>query len=316
MVEMTEVIKRTGPPAAIAGASLLVCLLLFGPGRATVSGAAISAATNEPNFSALPLGDNRRSTTAAAQGVLFQCRPNMGGGQGPGAGTPGPWINSPAGTYSLAAKPTVDGSNQWPNATFKAKVKKAILKLVGNGLPTNHGTGNFPIRPTDDAYQFDRNPSSVRAQSIFYKLTAKPKRLATPQCVGGTVGLARNGVPIFNAVDADNRDAVAYEVQDVCSGHPQQQGQYHYHGLPACVPHGSESKHSTLIGWAFDGFPIYGPIGNKGVYMRLSNLDECHGHTHKIKYQGLKQKLFHYHATHEFPYTVGCYRGQPIDVGP
>jgi hypothetical protein len=310
---MTETAKKLVILAAVAGSSLVVCLLLFGAGRATVSGAATAAATNEPNFASLPLGDSKVSTTGSGQGIIYLCRRQGGGAMAP---TAGPWINTAAGTYSLTAKPTVDGSNQWPNASFKAKVKKAVLKLIGNGLPTDHGTGNFPIRPTDDAYQYDRNPGTVSAHSLFYKLTAKPKRLAAPQCIGGMVGVARNGVPIFNALDATNHDAVAYEIQDACSGHPQQQGHYHYHGLPACISHGIESRHSTLIGWAFDGFPIYGPIGNKGRYMRLSDLDECHGHTHRIKYQGEAQKLFHYHATHEFPYTVGCYRGTPAAVGP
>jgi hypothetical protein len=311
MIAMTQTAKKLGVPVAVAGSSLVACLLLFGAGRATVSGAPTAAATNEPNFSALPLGNGKTTTTSPQQGYLYQCR-RMMGGQAPGGG---PWINTAAGTYSLSAKPVVDGSNPWPNASFKAKVKKAVVKLVGNGLPADHGTGNFPIRQTDDAFQYDRNPNTVTAQTIFHRLAAKPKRLASPQCIGGMVGIARNGVPIFNALDAANQDAVATEVQDVCSGHPQQAGQYHYHGLPACISSGSESRHSTLIGWAFDGFPIYGPIGNKGSYMRLSDLDECHGHTHKIKYQGETQKLFHYHATHEFPYTVGCYRGQPIAAG-
>jgi hypothetical protein len=313
MREMTARVQKACQLAALAGASLLVCLLLFGPGRATVSGAATTSASNEPNFAALPLGDSKVTTAGPQQGYLFQCRPMMGGG---GAGVTGPWINTAAGTYNLNAKAVVDGSVAWPNAHFKAKLKKAVLKLSGNGLPTNHNTGTFPIRPSDDAYSVDRNPNTISAQTILYKLAAKPKRLSTPQCIGGQIGIARNGVPIFNALDATNKDAVAREVQDSCSGHPQQQGQYHYHGLPACISYGSESKHSKLIGWAFDGFPIYGPIGNKGRYMRLSDLDECHGHTHKIKYQGEVQKLFHYHATAEFPYTVGCYRGQPIDVGP
>ncbi len=104
-------------------------------------------------------------------------------------------------------------------------------------------------------------------------------------------------------------------MQDACAGHPQQAGQYHYHGLPSCLSYGSEKKHSKVIGWAFDGFPITGPVGNKGRYMRLSDLDVCHGHTHTLKYDGERQRLFHYHATHEFPYTVGCYRGTAASQG-
>jgi YHYH protein len=309
---MSAKLGRLAFLAGMAAGSLALCLALFGTREIALSGAAHSAATNSPNLTALPLGSGKTTTTSPQPGYLFQCRPMMGG---PAAGG-GPWINAPAGTYSLSAKPVVDGSNPWPNATFKAKVKKAVLKLTGNGLPTNHGTGDFPVRPTDDAFQYDRNPNSVSAQAIIQRLAARPKRLRTPQCVGGEVGIARNGVRIFNALDAAGQDAVAFEIQDGCSGHPQQQGQYHYHGLPACISYGSEARHSKLIGWAYDGFPIYGPIGNKGRYMRLSDLDECHGHTHKLKYQGEVRKLFHYHATHEFPYTVGCYRGTPVATGP
>jgi YHYH protein len=308
---MTTTFRRLAPLAALAAASLLLCVALFGTREIAISGAAHSAATNGPNLTALPLGNGKATLAGPQQGYLFLCRPMMGG---PAAGG-GPWINAAAGTYSLSAKPSVDGSNPWPNAAFRAKVKKKVLRLNGNGLPTDHGTGNFPVRPTDDAFQYDRNPNTVTAQSITLTLKAKPKRLATPQCVGGQVGIARNGVPIFNALDAAGQDAVANEIQDSCSGHPQQAGQYHYHGLPACIGYGRESKHSTLIGWAFDGFPIYGPIGNKGRYMRLTDLDECHGHTHKLKYQGETRRLFHYHATHEFPYTVGCYRGAPAVTG-
>ena len=36
-------------------------------------------------------------------------------------------------------------------------------------------------------------------------------------------------------VNAGNRDAVAWEVQDACNGHPQSSGVYHYHSLPSCL---------------------------------------------------------------------------------
>ena len=291
----------------LAAGSLAISLLLFG-GRGDALDAR-SAATNSPNLTALPLGDGKASTSGPSQGGLFVCQ--QGNPNAPGAQVAGPWITGA--TYNLLAKVSVDGINPQPTATFKAKVKKAVLKLFGNGLPTNHGTGNFPIRQTDDAFQYDRNPGTVTAQAISERLTTKPRLASTPACVpGGMIGLATNGVAIFNAVDARGDDAVAHEIQDACSGHPQQQGQYHYHGLPACISYGNENAHSKLIGWVLDGFPIYGPIGNGGRYMRTSDLDECHGHKHKIKYQGKKQKLFHYHATSEFPYTVGCLRGGTI----
>src|SRR5262249_46517728 len=153
-------------------------------------------------------------------------------------------------TYNLTQKYTVDGSVAWPNASFKEKVKGKKLSLSGNGLPRNHTTGNFPIQSGDDAYQVDRNPNRISSYTLSAKLPTKPKYHSTPSCVGGQVGVMTNGVELFSAVDAEDHDAVAHEVQDSCDGHPQQGGVYHYHGLPACIDTGSPNKQSKLIGWA------------------------------------------------------------------
>ena len=198
----------------------------------------------------------------------------------------------------------------WPTATFTAKVRKGKLRLSGNGLP-KHNTGTFPIASSDDAYQVDRNPNSIRAQTLAQVLTAEPKRHKRPTCTGGEVGIMKSGAALFNAIDAQGKDAVAHEVQDTCSGHPQMSGVYHYHGLPACIGFGSKKKHSKLIGWALDGFPIYGPYGDGGNYLSNSELDVCHGVTEKRDVGGEVVKEFHYVANYEFPYTVGCYRGTP-----
>ncbi len=49
---------------------------------------------------------------------------------------------------------------------------------------------------------------------------------------------------------------------DRCCGHPDPDGTYHYHKYPICMksPWADDgTDHSPLIGFAFDGFPIYGP---------------------------------------------------------
>jgi hypothetical protein len=119
----------------------------------------------------------------------------------------------------------------------------------------------------------------------------------------------KSGAVLFNAVDAQGKDAVAHEVQDSCSGHPQMGGVYHYHGLPACLGFGGTKKHSKVIGWALDGFPIYGPYGDNGNYLSNSELDVCHGITEM-------KSGYHYVANYEFPYSVGCHRGTPVATGP
>ena len=40
-----------------------------------------------------------------------------------------------------------------------------------------------------------------------------------------------------------------------------------------------------------------------------ADLDECHGHTHAIAWDGRTVTMYHYHATWEFPYVLGCFRG-------
>jgi hypothetical protein len=120
---------------------------------------------------------------------------------------------------------------------------------------------------------------------------------------------------IFDALDASGQDAPAHEIVDGCGGHPAPGGVYHYHALPSCLAIGPVTAHSRRIGWAYDGFPVYGPRGPGGVYMRNADLDACHGHTHAIVLDGRRMRLYHYHATIEYPYTLGCFRGVPVVTG-
>jgi YHYH protein len=301
--------KRIAILGGFAGASLAACLATFGTGTALPSNHAKATATvasGDPDLTSLPLGDGKTTTTSPQRGYLYECQRLSGGG---GAQTNGSWIHGS--TYDLTQKAIVDGSVDWPTATFKKRVKGSKLRLRGNGLP-KHTTGVYPIASSDDAYQVDRNPNRISAYGLSARFATKPKYHATPSCVGGQVGVMTSGVELFSAVDAEDRDAVAHEVQDSCSGHPQQSGVYHYHGLPACIGTGASNKQSKLIGWALDGFPIYGPRGKGGRYLSNADLDECHGTISKVNYLGEKRRMFHYVANYEFPYTVGCYRGTAI----
>jgi YHYH protein len=126
----------------------------------------------------------------------------------------------------------------------------------------------------------------------------------------GAIGYALNGVAIYNALDDAGRDAVAHEVQDSCDGHPQQAGQYHYHGPSECMPHADE--HNALVGYALDGFGIYSPYDADGQEYTNADLDECHGTTSEIEWNGEMVSMYHYVLTQEYPYTIGCFRGTPV----
>ncbi len=65
---------------------------------------------------------------------------------------------------------------------------------------------------------------------------------------------------------------------------------------------------APLVGYALDGFGIYGPYEN-GRQLTSADLDACHGKTSVVNWDGRKVKMYHYVATVDFPYTVGCMRG-------
>lgn len=210
----------------------------------------------------------------------------------------------------------VEGDVRWPKARVTIGLQGETRVVSANNLPT-HPTGLFPIQPSSKAYRYDRNPNFIREQRVLLNLPAHPKIAARPSCLPmGMIGFATTGVAIFNAIDAQGRDAPAHEIQDHCNGHPERNGQYHYHDFSNCIPDlgGKAGRHSDLVGYALDGFGIYGLYEGNGRVMTNADLDECHGHIGKVVWDGQEVKMYHYHLTREYPYTLGCFRGQPVSL--
>ncbi len=274
-------------------------------GTRALAALAVALASHAAHADALPLGDGKIATGPQV-GRVFVCQTRFGGG---GAFRDGPWIHG--GTWDRAAKPVVGGAVAWPNAAL-AITREGDRRIVrANSLPA-HPTGVFPIRPDDPAFQYDRNPNAIAAQSVLLTLPADPQPAPTPGCLPmGMIGIALSGAAIFNALDAEGRDAPAHEIQDRCNGHPEPRGQYHYHDLSPCLRDdaGAAGRHSDLIGYALDGFGIYGRFGDNGKPLSNADLDACHGHTHVVTWDGAPRALYHYHVTPDYPYTLGCFRG-------
>ena len=122
------------------------------------------------------------------------------------------------------------------------------------------------------------NPNVPSNQGFVFKITRHPVQntgtlIGTPL---GHIGVWSNGVSIFNAKDAMsysgmgiwNQNAVVVEGPsfDACLGHPAPNGEYHHHLNPTCLYDDYDSSaHSPIIGYAFDGFPIYGAYGFSNV---------------------------------------------------
>lgn len=183
---------------------------------------------------------------------------------------------------------------------------KQHLIIQSQGYP-NHPTAVFPN---------SGNPNSIRVQNFTFRLPLEPKLAdRITRLPMGPVGMALNGVVFFNPFEMGGMNAVEGYSEvwlDSCCGHPQQTGVYHYHKYPSCVksPFSDDGKqHSPVIGFAFDGFPIYGPYDAKDVMARDATgeqaLDVCNGHQDPVR-------GYHYHVTPgRFPYILGGYAGVP-----
>lgn len=268
-----------------------------------------SGATVDPKR--LPLGDGKVSTTAAATGAIFAC--SAGNPNGAGAQVAGTWIDVANRTWDMTKKLAVQGSRTWEAANFTEAVKGADRVLTTNGLPVRTITGTFPIATTDPAYAFDKNPNSIKPQTITtLTLPVQPTPASKVSCLGmGAIGIVRNGVFVFASLDERNRDAVAYETQDACDGHPQQSGTYHYHDVPSCLRTLATGA-SVVVGFANDGYPIVIERDAAGNLPTNADLDECHGRTSPVDLDGATTTMYHYSATLEFPYFIGCYHGTPV----
>lgn len=286
---------------------LLVSLLLAAAGAADGSPGAV-----DPR--ALPIGDGHYGSTPRV-GWIDSCRTSFNANAG-GAQANGPWIDASGKTWDYTAKLAVNGSVRWPNARYSVQVAGSRRLVSFNDLPIDHTTGTFPIASSDPASAYDKNPNHVSAQSYTWSLPATPSAGTRPSCVGmGAIGVLSDGVVLYDGLDGEGRDAGAHEVLDACAGHPDQGSVYHHHDVPPCLLDKVRNGTTQLVGYALDGYGVYVAKDAKGNLPSNANLDACHGTTSKVLWNGKQTSIYHYVATLEFPYTVGCYHGTAISAG-
>lgn len=154
------------------------------------------------------------------------------------------------------------------------------------------------------------NPNLIVAQSLVLRVPRSPATATASDTPLGPMGLALNGVALFNQYAA-GRSPLGAEILsfDRFNGHPAPGGQYHYHMEPLWLT--AANGASGLIGVLLDGFPVYGPRELDGSLP--SGLDNCNGHVHATA--EITSGIYHYHVSPASPYISGCYRGIPGTLG-
>jgi len=248
----------------------------------------------------------------------------------------------------LAAAPVLAAEQNKTSIT----VQGSYRFIVSNGIP-NHGHGNFPN---------PHNPNTISAQHYNFRVPVNPQLTGSLSPLGMyPFGVAVNGIP-FDPGAAEwwnnNRnsgwqyEALGGSVDlgvDQNNAHVQPTGAYHYHGLPTgLITYQGTEKHSMLLGYAADGFPIYALYGYKkaddagsgikrlassyriksgtrpggpggkydGAYVQDyeyvkdgGDLDECNGRTGVTP--DYPQGTYYYVITEKYPYIPRCFRGTP-----
>ncbi|QCB46173.1 YHYH protein [Hydrogenophaga sp. PAMC20947] len=154
------------------------------------------------------------------------------------------------------------------------------------------------------------------AQSFFganaWKIPLQPAIAATTTTANdGPIGVAINGVPIFNPCKqggCQNGDTKALGELDACNGHAGRADDYHYHAAPNCLMVGQPAGYwdTHPLGWALDGFAIFGYNDADG---RVASRDDvCGGNTSAV---ANAPSGYSYHVTDAAPYVLSCFRGTP-----
>ena len=237
-----------------------------------------------------------------------------------------PWVDGLRVNTSLI--PYVSGNVNPGRSLFKVTLSRTERHFKGNGLP-NHRIGQFPVQKATPAYSWYASAPAegyssaadipVAAYDLDLRVPRHPAYSSVPYCINSLVtGVATQTGAVWHAnlaYGTDWVDPIAALPMDQCWGHPYNK-EYHYHGYSwKCLPNtGSRNAHSPLYGYAMDGFGIFGPRGDQGRLLTNADLDECHGHVGKIKWDGKMQMMYHYHLNSEYPYGPGCFRGKPTST--
>lgn len=138
-----------------------------------------------------------------------------------------------------------------------------------------------------------------------YLIPVQPVKASSPTSIGrDDVGLSLNGVAIAPPAPVDAiLSAYTIAAFDDCAGHINPVAGYHYHGSAGCSEIVAEQDgHAAQMGYALDGFAIYGMLDQAGN--ESSDLDECRGHEDDTR-------GYHYHAASIAENMfIGCYSGK------
>jgi hypothetical protein len=233
-------------------------------------------------------------------------------------------------------------------------VGKGSWTFKSDGLPasrfvaTNYAVPSNPFDVSATGANVVASVSVLQDQNYDYTLPTTPVYSKTVTTTNqGPIGFLLDGAALFNPYEANHAtvatsdnfiatvNGVSASFLDSCDGHPGPEGQYHYHGLPACLVSyatgasatvasvtslsakttsavsevNAASKRPVILGFAFDGYGIYDNIAMNGRTIPVSSLDSCNGIFSPVP--EYPQGVYHYvlENVKGARSSIGCYHG-------
>ncbi len=219
----------------------------------------------------------------------------------------------------LADRTAVALAAQWSD-NVEISVDGDNISFKSDGLPSHEYLDSYLADGRDGKYI----AGGVESYDASFSFPIVPTVADSASSTGnGAIGVAISGAVFFDPYEGDGSDTVANDDQseidgipfiDACGGHPLPNAiSYHYHGIPFCITDAvdTDGEHSTLIGYLFDGFGIYGPQDTDGS--EPADLDACMGHTGATPEFGYD--TYHYHASSSANYISECLTGVAATSG-
>ncbi len=169
------------------------------------------------------------------------------------------------------------------------------------------------------------NPNVPSNQNWVFKIARFPVPASAFTAVGnGQIGVLKNGVAIFNYGDAMtyNNGGIWHRVAqyfegtgfDSSGGHPAPGGSYHYHINMTKLYTPNAAQHSPIIGYFFDGYPLYGPYafananGTGGIARMRSGYTKRNITTRTTLPDGTVLQPSQYGPAVSTTYPLGCFQ--------
>jgi hypothetical protein len=219
---------------------------------------------------------------------------------------------------------------QW-NPTVKLTYSMSSVIMQPNGIP-NHSRDTYYAVPKAGVIVPDATSANIiadptKAQTYKFTIPTNPKYANVVTATSlGSIGVMVSGAVLYNPFEGDgktvamannftitNGAGITASFVDKCAGHPTPDiGAYHYHGLPNCVTAKVDKvgKASHIIGFALDGFPIYGDRDIKGKQITAKNLDQCNGISSATP--EFPKGIYHYVllGTADARSSIACFHGE------